>query len=127
MTEQLKPCPCCGCEKVILEQYKKDGIRIICKGCALKREQRIFSQSIEWLEVEIIKDWNTRADGWISVDDKLPEIGQECLMEIPVCGKFNLENGKYKGKGIWVGAWCDFRGKGCNYKVNRWMPLPSVE
>lgn len=77
--------------------------------------------------IDYIDGMIKECDGWISVDDRLPEIGQECLIEIPVCGKFNLENGKYKGKGIWVGAWCDFRGKGCNYKVNRWMPLPSVE
>ena len=38
---ELKPCPCCGCEKVIFEQYKKNGFRIVCKGCALKREQKV--------------------------------------------------------------------------------------
>lgn len=68
MTEQLKPCPCCGCKRVVIEQYKKDGIRVICKGCALKREQRVISRPIGWLEGEMIKDWNSRADGWIGVD-----------------------------------------------------------
>lgn len=60
-------------------------------------------------------------DSWISVDKYLPEVGQECLIEIPVCERFNVESGKYKGNGVWVGAWCSERGNGCHYKVSRWM------
>lgn len=82
-----------------------------------------------------VKDWWDKAkiqyadkvntcgvDEWISVDDRFPEIGQQCLIEIPVCDNFNIENGKYKGSGVWIGAWCDSRGNGCPYKVTRWMP-----
>ena len=61
---------------------------------------------------------------WISIDDKLPEVGQETLIRIPVTSHFNIENGKYKGSGSWVGAWCDRRGVGASYKVTHWMPLP---
>lgn len=119
MTEQLKPCPFCGKNG---EMHKrKIGFSVLCGNENCGNAFTNFHKN----EIYAINQWNTRADGWVSVDDQLPEIGQECLIEIPVCGKFNLENGKYKGEGIWVGAWCDFRGKGCNYKVNRWMPLPS--
>lgn len=74
--------------------------------------------------VELMAISSSRADMLISIQDRLPEIGQECLIEIPVCNKFNIESARYKGDGIWVGAWYDFRGKGCNYKVARWMPSP---
>lgn len=60
--------------------------------------------------------------GWISVDEQFPKVGQECLIEIPVCERFNVENGRYKGDGVWVGAWCSERGNGCHYEVSRWMP-----
>jgi len=62
---------------------------------------------------------------WISIKDEMPEVGQETLIRIPVCGRFNIENGKYKGDGSWVGAWCDRRGSGAHYQVTHWVPLPE--
>lgn len=61
---------------------------------------------------------------WISVNERLPAIGDECLIRMPVCGRFNVENGRYKGDELWIGAWCDTRGKGRHYTVTHWMPLP---
>ena len=62
---------------------------------------------------------------WISVEDRLPEVDQETLIRIPVCSRFNIENGKYLGKGTWLGGWCDRRGPNSAYKVTHWMPLPE--
>ncbi len=64
------------------------------------------------------------ADGWIKCSERYPEVGQEVLIRIPVCEKFNIENGKYEGDGRFLGAWFDTRGKGRPYKVTHWMPLP---
>lgn len=63
-------------------------------------------------------------DGWIKCSERYPEVGQEVLIRIPVCEKFNIENGKYEGDGRFLGAWFDTRGKGRPYKVTHWMPLP---
>lgn len=62
---------------------------------------------------------------WISIKDRMPEYEQECLIRIPVCGHFNIENGKYVGDGLWHGAWCSTRGKGKCYRVSHWMPRPA--
>lgn len=59
--QELKPCPFCGFECVTMEQYKSDGLRIICKGCAVKREQRTMYKSLDWLREGMIEDWNRRA------------------------------------------------------------------
>lgn len=62
---------------------------------------------------------------WIKCSDGYPNIGDEVLIRIPACGYHNIENGKYKGYGQFIGAWCDSRGEGCAYRVSHWMPLPE--
>lgn len=62
---------------------------------------------------------------WISIKTNMPEPGDECLIRIPVCGYFNIENGKYRGDGLWSGAWCSTRGLGQSYRVSHWMPRPA--
>lgn len=84
-------------------------------------DERFMTREADSLEKLLIE----RDKGkWISVEDRLPEAGQETLIRIPVCERFNIENGKYKGDGVWVGAWCDRRGNGQHYKVSHWMPKP---
>jgi len=62
---------------------------------------------------------------WISVEERLPDIGHKCLIRIPVCSSSNIESGTYKGDGVWIGAWCDSRGKGNFYAVTHWMDRPE--
>ena len=62
---------------------------------------------------------------WIKCSDGYPAIGQEVLIRIPVCEKFNIENAKYRGGEQFLGAWFDVRGKGKAYRVTHWMPLPE--
>lgn len=121
---ELKKCPFCGC-KISLIRDSHGWNKVIgnhSNKCPLEGNNFLTWSSKE--NAPIVDKWNTRADGWISVDDRFPEIGQQCLIEIPVCDNFNIENGKYKGSGVWIGAWCDSRGNGCPYKVTRWMPRP---
>lgn len=61
---------------------------------------------------------------WVSVDDKLPVDGQLCLIIMEVGS--NIERGKYKGDGDWLGNWFNMRGKNQTYKVSHWMPLPNT-
>jgi len=69
---ELKPCPCCGGEA---ELYITGGrqITINCKGCGIKRVQKVLRLSLNWLEKEMVKHWNTRPSTpkkeWISVKD----------------------------------------------------------
>jgi hypothetical protein len=62
---------------------------------------------------------------WISVNERLPAVGQDVLILIPVCGRYNIEGGTYKGDGQFYGAWCSTRGKDCAYGVSHWMTAPG--
>lgn len=78
---------------------------------------------------EGLKAWNTRHINkgeceWISINDRLPEYKQECLILIDVGG--NIERGKYIGNGIFEANWCTVKGKNQLYKVTHWMPLPKL-
>ena len=76
------------------------------------------------------QDWQARAqlaapaelpDGWIAVAERLPSIGEKCLIKIPVCRSFEVEGAEYKGDGDWLGAWCSRKGRNQTYKVSHWM------
>lgn len=62
---------------------------------------------------------------WIKCSERMPDIGVPVLIRIPVCGHWNIENGEYKGDGVWYGAWCSTRGEGKYYKVTQWAEQPS--
>jgi hypothetical protein len=63
---------------------------------------------------------------WISVRKRLPDVGDLCLIRIPVCGYFEVEGAKYKGDGDWYGAWCSTKGRNQTYKVSHWMPAHDL-
>ena len=56
----LQPCPCCGSEAT-MQQTGRDKLKIQCKGCAIKHEQRCWRYSLEWLEKKMADTWNRRA------------------------------------------------------------------
>lgn len=66
MSEQvLKPCPFCGGAPVMKpaphkRPYGSNGFTIRCDSCNVQRTQRTIRQSLEWLEAEMTRDWNTR-------------------------------------------------------------------
>lgn len=91
-----------------------------------------FSQQLEDFAKDVgvdVKDlkviWPDLAqvNPWVSVDDRLPEHGQLCLILIDVGG--NIERGKYRGDCNWLGNWFSMRGNDHAYKVTHWMPLPE--
>jgi len=59
MENNLLPCPFFGGEAE-LNQYCKNGLRIKCKSCLIKKEQKVLMLSMDWLREHMIKDWNTR-------------------------------------------------------------------
>ncbi|EKA9347383.1 DUF551 domain-containing protein [Cronobacter sakazakii] len=65
--------------------------------------------------------------GWIPCGERMPEIGEEVLMRISCNDHFNIESGKYKGDGLWLGCWFSTYGKkGSPYQVTHWMPIPAA-
>jgi Lar family restriction alleviation protein len=71
MSKELKPCPCCGKGDADLERISTDQTyyTITCIYCGL-------NTNLYASEAEAINAWNNRHDGWISVGDRLPEMGR---------------------------------------------------
>ncbi|WP_171998439.1 DUF551 domain-containing protein [Cronobacter sp. JZ38] len=66
-------------------------------------------------------------DGWIPCSERMPGIGEAVLMRISCNDHFNIESGKYKGDGMWLGCWFSTYGKkGSPYQVAHWMPIPAA-
>ncbi|HGM7654172.1 TPA: DUF551 domain-containing protein [Pseudomonas aeruginosa] len=63
---------------------------------------------------------------WIKCSDHLPNVGDKCLIMIPVCGRYEIEGATYEGEGEWLGAWCQRKGESQCYKVKYWMPSPEL-
>ena len=60
MSEELKPCPFCGCPDIRIEQTWKNGFTIECSKCHIKVEQKTIRYGLEWLKERMIVTWNTR-------------------------------------------------------------------
>ena len=75
MMDKLRECPFCGGENVFLEDGWNDYnvFQVICKDCVMPYGEINSKQ-------EAIDAWNTRADGWISVDERLPSIERDALV-----------------------------------------------
>ena len=68
MSELMELCPFCGSCKSNLRKHPET--------CFLHMmEEHTRSECTIWNVGEIILAWNTRADGWIRVEDRLPEDG----------------------------------------------------
>ncbi|ELY2556085.1 DUF551 domain-containing protein [Cronobacter sakazakii] len=68
-----------------------------------------------------------QSDDWIPCSERMPGVGEEVLMRISCNDHFNIESGKYKGDGLWLGCWFSTYGKkGSPYQVTHWMPIPAA-
>lgn len=56
---ELKDCPFCG-GKPKLEQTGRKELTLKCTSCIVKYQFKVRNNSLEWLELEMIKDWNKR-------------------------------------------------------------------
>jgi hypothetical protein len=64
------------------------------------------------------------AHEWISIGEKMPNVGQKVLILMAVGG--NIEKGEYLGGGNFLGNWFNTRGKDHCYKVTHWMIKPNM-
>ncbi|MGL4518056.1 MAG: hypothetical protein ACRCUH_15355 [Shewanella sp.] len=109
MTKQLKPCP--FCEGVNLN-LNCDDKRLMCDTVECNGCGALVPSA----------EWNTRADGWISVGVK-PELHQAVLCKTEYSdGTPAALIRHWNGKSGFLGE----GGKKDRF-VKGWMPLPSVE
>lgn len=125
MTDLL-PCPFCG-SNILLKDQRQNHTIIFCEKCGCKNDKNI---------------WNTRASGWISVKDRLPEVPERCSMDLIIYTRSYVVQGAYSGDGKWF-QFCGFSyssprihmrlgdeiGSQSVYSipnelVTHWMPLP---
>lgn len=58
---ELKSCPFCG-GKAEMHYYGSKGRIIKCVSCLIQIRQKVLRHTIEWLEKELIEDWNKRVN-----------------------------------------------------------------
>ena len=133
---ELKPCPFCG-GKVEIKQdtryprsgkYKDEAVKayeVICPNydCIIYNADNKYFLT----EEEAAKAWNSRASGWISVKDRLPENAKFCLV---VCYEWDMFEDNW-GKAIHFRILQYLPMSGCwNIKtpvrVLAWMPVPEL-
>lgn len=109
--------PCSLC--LAKSQEKSRSIQSYDENGELNYQLAMCQQRIA--ELEILRQW-------ISINDRMPDIGQKCLILHKVYG--NIEKGNYIGNGDWQANWCNRAGKNQVYKITHWMPwdiLPEEE
>lgn len=103
--DALKPCPFCGGD-ASLHALDDVSSYIYCKEC----KTRLFMLPVEW---------NRRADGWISVKERLPFEQQMVMMWIDAAPDYQVEVGWWEGDSwrsqFYSGEWL----------VKYWQPLPE--
>ena len=57
--EELKDCPFCG-GKAVLVRVKNKTLWIRCSKCLIGLQQSVVIKTIDWLRMELVKDWNKR-------------------------------------------------------------------
>lgn len=115
MSEELKPCPFCGGEPELISEYNGEPVlvhKICCTNCGVW---------LDWhgCKEDVIEAWNTRARGWISVDERLPDEDANVLVYFE---DRTIMTAHFLGCNIgWVP---DNTGMSLG-KVTHWMPLPE--
>jgi hypothetical protein len=117
---ELLLCPFCGNEKspmfkridntcifVECEEYK-DGCSAQSPKCSLKEDA--------------IAAWNLRANGWISVKDRLPEDRVYVLVAFGQATRVSAFSYCYKSE---EGIWYRSDGYQTSADITHWMPLPE--
>jgi len=88
--KSLLSCPFCGGEAK-LEQTGRNKLTIKCKGCMVRKTQKVLHRSLKWLEEKMIKDWNTRATILERKDDCMSEDNEDQKVILPVIGGSKVE------------------------------------
>lgn len=113
----LKPCPFCGGEaRYYVDNKYADCHQVICTKCAVTKSDEDYEY--------VISDWNTRASGWISVSERLPEANMPVLVNYHNMIKSNIQSvAIYFDRQRWrqlIGG-SDFD----DSSITHWMPLPE--
>lgn len=119
---KLLPCPFCGSEAVIHDSIDADAkisYHAYCtnENCIAHTDAICFDSKESAAEA-----WNKRSNGWISVEDKLPEEETPELL-FTADGKVYYGSFGYSkfyafdSSGIFAGF--------TTYEVSRWLPLPK--
>ena len=58
----LKPCPFCGYDQIDIKKYCKNGLRIKCRNCGIKRDQKALRFPLDFIEEKMVENWNTRIE-----------------------------------------------------------------
>ena len=123
---ELKPCPFCGGEA---ELTSGSTSAVACSKCNVHTS---FITNIygEDTTQRAIDRWNTRADGWISVDERLPEADFAAIYDVDseypsyivmIEGATVPTNLYFDGE-----DWSEEQDMcGEKYRVTHWMPLPE--
>jgi len=114
----LKLCPHCGGKADAAG--KDDYMYIYCTECGCSTDGHLRPEFGGQCDSHI-NDWNTRADGWISVDDRLPRIDEEVMIFTDGDEMFLAWR---EGDGDGVTAWSD--GECFGFKPTHWKPLPPA-
>ncbi len=113
--EELRECPFCGGKAQ--QSYAGAKHIIICPNCVKLPADGGYIDS-----KDAITAWNTRHDNWISVEDRLPKIGEMVL----TCTSFGEIAMEYYQKTLNGFADKTVPSKrDVSYYVTHWQPLPE--
>jgi len=127
--DELKPCPNPACKSTDLRDCY---VYIRCNKCGMtgpQRNQGRFDDHSDFMDHEgAVKDWNNlpRADGWVSVEERLPEENVQVWAYI--------KNGDHapailRPESDTPSGWCHLFAcefwEEPNHGVTHWRPLPD--
>ena len=122
--EKLRECPFCGARAELISNDEttygfptpKWAVRCEIETCIAHDISPNYSQ-----HEDAIKDWNTRADKWISVEERLPETNEDVLVVVDYGGKSGVITGYMRSQNL---GWQGLVGQRLT-DVTHWMPLPE--
>ncbi len=113
--DELKRCPFCGCTKINDGTTSHDHKSIWCDTC--------FASTIGETLDEAAATWNRRVDGWVSVEDGLPEPFKPVLIfqtnKSITIGRLSVVEFDFGPSMTWKNTY------GKIATVTHWMPLPQ--
>jgi hypothetical protein len=108
--EQLLPCPFCGGDNVTIEETKNDDIYRVDHYCG-RLDHFIRFKMLG--HQEAIDAWNTRANQWILLEDRLPNEGQQVICADNL-GDVGIGIFYWEDKDEWIST------------TKYWMPYPEL-
>lgn len=102
------------------------------KRCEAEKKTRIFNESMKRQKPYVEKEPIHISPQWISVDDKLPKIGESVLVAVIINAKLDMPFRADFTPEIRIG-WLEENGKwglqfdsADRHEITHWMPLPQV-